>query len=125
MERRPNGSKEGQISGVLKDPLEVDRTMSVLEGPALVGRSSAKALNGARAHRGLPDIDCGKPDGDDFGFQMGSSPPAPNHAKIIDEALMEEASKYIGYNFCSLFSLGKQDFSFFYSFRAGWGNRHH
>ncbi|RVW96161.1 hypothetical protein CK203_037782 [Vitis vinifera] len=96
VERRPSGSKEGQISGVLKDPLEVDRTMSVLEGPALVGRSSAKALNGARAHRGLPDIDCGKPDGDDFGFQMGSSPPAPNHAKIIDEALMEEASKYIG-----------------------------
>ena len=42
---------------------------------------------------------------------MGLHPSTPNHAKIIDEALLEEASRYIDYYPCSLFSLGKRDFS--------------
>ena len=33
------------------------------------------------------------------------------HAEITDEALMEEASMYTNYHLCSLFSLGKRDFS--------------
>ena len=33
------------------------------------------------------------------------------HAEITDEALMEEASMYTNYHPCSLFSLGKRDFS--------------
>ena len=49
--------------------------------------------------------------GDVFGFQMGSSPLAPNLTKITGEALMEEASRYTGYHPCSLFSSGKRDFS--------------
>ncbi|KAL6318438.1 hypothetical protein AAG906_041204 [Vitis piasezkii] len=48
-----------------------------LKGPTLVGRSSGKALKGAKARR----------------------------------ALMEEASRYTNYHPCSLFSLGKRDFS--------------
>ena len=42
---------------------------------------------------------------------MGSPPPTPNHAEITDEALLEEAFRYTDYHLCSLFSLGKRDFS--------------
>ena len=111
VERRPNCSEEGQTSGASKDPLEVGRPMSeFLKGPTMVGQSSAKALKGARARGGLRDPNCGRPDGDDFGIQMGSPPPVPNHAEITDEALLEEASRYTDYPPCSLFSLGKLDF---------------
>ena len=107
--RRPN--KEGQASAALKDLLEVGRpTSESLKGPTLVGRPTAEVLNGAKACGGLHDTDCGKPDEDVFGIQMGSSPLAPNLTEITDEALMEEASRYTNHP-CSLFSLGKQDFS--------------
>ena len=64
-----------------------------------------------RARKGLQDADCRRPNGDDFGIQMGSPPLMPNHAKITDEALLEEASRYTDYPPCSLFSLGKLDSS--------------
>ena len=73
-----------------------------LKDPTLVGRSSVKALKGVRARGGLREANYGRPDEDDFGIQMGLPPPAPNHAEIIDEALIEEASKNTYYHPCSL-----------------------
>ncbi|RVW24176.1 hypothetical protein CK203_087044 [Vitis vinifera] len=43
--------------------------------------------------------------------RLGLSPPALNLTEITDEALMEEASRYTDCYTCSLFSLGKRDFS--------------
>ena len=108
MERRP--TEEGQVSGALKEHLEVGWPMMVpLKGPVVVGRPTNEVLNGVRARRGLHDY--GEQDGEVFGSQLGSSPPVLNLTEITDEALMEEASRYTDCYTCSLFSLGKRDFS--------------
>ncbi|KAL6326369.1 hypothetical protein AAG906_007874 [Vitis piasezkii] len=96
VERRPN--EEGLFDAALKNLLEV-------------GRSDSKVLFGARACRGCHDVDCGRPDGDVLGIQLGSSPPALNLTELTDEALMEEASKDTTSYPRALFLLGKWDFS--------------
>ena len=58
-------------------------------------------------------MDCGKPDGDVLGIQLGSSPPTLNLIELTDEALMEEASKDTTSYPRALFLLGKWDFSSF------------
>ena len=104
LERRPN--EKGQFSVILKDSLEVGSAhVGVFKGPELVGRPNSKALNGDRACGGLHD--CGGPDKEVFGLQLGSSPPALNFTEITNEPLMEEASRYTDCHPCSWFSLGK------------------
>ena len=104
MERRP--IKEGQVSRTLKEYLEVGRPMTVpLKGLVVVGRPTNEVLNGVRTCENL--CDCGRQDGEVFGSQLGSSPPALNFTEITNEALMEKASKYTNCFTCSLFSLGK------------------
>ena len=110
VERRPN--EEGLFDAALKNLLEVGRpTVASSKGPNQVGRSDSKVLFGARACRGCHDVDCGRPDGDVLGIQLGSSPPALNLTELTDEALMEEASKDTTSYPRALFLLGKWDFS--------------
>ena len=49
--------------------------------------------------------------GEMFGSQLGSLHPTFNLTVIIDEALMEEASRYSDQFSCSLFSSGKREIS--------------
>ena len=110
MERRPN--EEGLFGTTLKNILEVGRPKADLsKGPDLVGQPTIEALFEARASGGFQEVNCGRPDGEVFGFQLGSSPLALNITEFTDEALMEEASKYTVSYPWSLFSLGKPDFS--------------
>ena len=85
-------------------------TPESLKGLVLVERPTVEVLNGVRACGGLRDAHFGRPDRDVFGIQMGSSSLVPNLTKITDKALMEEASRHTDHP-CSLFSLGKWDFS--------------
>ena len=110
VERRPN--EEGLFDAALKNLLKVGRpTVASSKGPNQVGRSDSKVLFGARACRGCHDVDCGRPDGDVLGIQLGSSPPALNLTELTDEALMEEASKDTASYPRALFLLGKWNFS--------------
>ena len=60
MERRP--TEEGQVSGVLKEFLEVGWPMMMpLKGPVVVKRPDIEVLNGVGARGGLRD--CGKQGG--------------------------------------------------------------
>ena len=77
----------------------------------MVGQPTFEDSFGARARRGCQDVVCGCLDRVYFGFQQGSSSPAPNTKELTDEALMEEASRYIGSHSWSFFALGKRDFS--------------
>ena len=77
----------------------------------MVGQPTFEDSFGARARRGCQDVVCGCLDRVYFGFQQGSSSPAPNTKELIEEALMEEASRYTGSHSRSFFSLGKRDFS--------------
>ncbi|RVX00654.1 hypothetical protein CK203_030281 [Vitis vinifera] len=74
-------------------------TPESLKDLALVERPTVEVLNGVRACGGLRDAHFGRPDMDVFGIQMGSSPLLPNLTKIIDEALMEEASRHTDHPF--------------------------
>ncbi|RVW92068.1 hypothetical protein CK203_037069 [Vitis vinifera] len=65
------------------------------EGKGILGESKVGAPE-EKAKESFADVvksRARKPDGDDFGLQMGLRPPMPHHAKITDEALMEEASR--------------------------------
>ncbi|RVW73596.1 hypothetical protein CK203_056989 [Vitis vinifera] len=68
------------------------------------------SVEGAFSPRGLQDVDCRRPNGDDFGIQMGSPPPMPNHADYR-RSFVGGGLQYTDYPPCSLFSLGKLDFS--------------
>ena len=61
----------------------------------------------------------GEQEGDLFGSQLRSLPPAVNLSKITDEALLEEASRYSDQIPHSLFSLGKWEISLS-STPSGW-----
>ncbi|RVW35891.1 hypothetical protein CK203_084605 [Vitis vinifera] len=67
-----------------KGVLDSNRTESKVGAPEEKAKESFADVVKSRAR---------KPDGDDFGLQMGLRPPMPHHAKITDEALMEEASR--------------------------------
>ncbi|KAL6335560.1 hypothetical protein AAG906_030690 [Vitis piasezkii] len=84
--------------------MEVGRpTLDSPKGLVVVGRPTFEDSSGARAREGCREVVYGCPDGVDFGFQQGSSPPAPNTKELIDEALMEEASSTAFFFFFSLF----------------------
>ena len=67
-------------------------------------------LKGVRACDGSLCV-CGEQEGDLFGSQLRSLPPAINLSKITDEALLEEASRHSDQIPHSLFSLGKWEIS--------------
>ena len=77
----------------------------------MVGRPTLEDSSRARAHEGCREVVCGCPDGVYFGFQHGSSSPTPNTKELIDEALMEEVSRYTISLSWAFFSLGKRDLS--------------
>ena len=92
--------------------MEVGRpTLDSTKGPVEVGRPTVKDSSGVRAYGGCRAVVCGCPEGVNFDFQQGSSPPAPNTKVLTDEALMEEASRYTVSLSRAFFSLGKRNFS--------------
>ncbi|KAL6328097.1 hypothetical protein AAG906_033374 [Vitis piasezkii] len=104
-DKKPN--KKGLFYATLKNLLKVGRpTTEFSKGPNLVGQPTFEVLIGTRACGGLPNL--------------GSSPPALNLTEFTNEALVEEASKYIISYSRSLFSLGKRDFSSSSTILSGW-----
>ena len=96
----------------LKSCLEVGRpTLDSPKGPVMVGRPIVEDTYGARARGGCREEVCGCPNRADFGLHQDLSPLTPNTKVLTDEALMEEASRYIGSHSWSFFALGKRDFS--------------
>ena len=75
-------------------------------------------LKRVRASDGSLYVD-GEQEGDLFGSQLRSLPPAINLSKITDEALLEEASRHSDQIPHSLFSLGKWEISLS-STPSGW-----
>ena len=97
----------------LKSCLEVGRpTLDSPKGPVMVGRPIVEDTYGARARGGCREEVCGCPNRADFGLHQDLSPLTPNTKVLTDEALMEEASRYIGSHSRSFFSLEKRVFSY-------------
>ncbi|RVW77098.1 hypothetical protein CK203_047781 [Vitis vinifera] len=101
---------EGQVLKVFKDLEEM--------GWPMMGRPNLENLKRVRASDGSLYVD-GEQEGDLFGSQLRSLPPAVNLSKITDEALLEAASRYSDQIPHSLFSLGKWEISLS-STPSGW-----
>ena len=126
VERRPNCFEEGQISSASKDPLEVGRPMSeFLKGPTMVGRSSVKALKGVGLAGAFETLTAGGQTGMILASRWGHL-----HRCQIMQGLPTKLCwrRSPIHRLSSLFFVlfGEAGFLFFfYSFWAGWGNRHH
>ncbi|RVW25096.1 hypothetical protein CK203_113756 [Vitis vinifera] len=92
----------------LKSCVKVGRpTLESHKGP-VVGRHTVEDPLEPRACEGCREEIWGCPNEADLGLQQALSPLTPKTRRLTDEALMEEASRYIGSLSRPFFSLGKR-----------------